>query len=311
MAPNDADRFVLVLGGSGFIGSSICARMVASGWRAIVPTRREQHANHLLPLPSVDVVVKADIHDDATLDRLVRDMDAVINLVGILHGSAAQYERVHVELPRRVAAACARNGVHHLLHMSALGASPDAPSMYLRSKAAGEAAARSEPAVGVTVFRPSVVFGPGDNLLNLFAWLQKWLPVMAIGGADARFQPVFVEDVARVFVMALNEPRSAGWTFELGGPQIYTLRELVRMAGRYSGHARPIIGLPQGLARLQALLLEWMPGETLMSRDNLDSLRVDAVTSASMLDQFGFRPTALEAVAPDYLRPLRADAPRR
>jgi len=308
---NGADRFVLILGGSGFIGSRLCARLVCSGWRATVPTRRLSHARHLLPLPSVEDVVEADIHDDATLDRLVRGQDAVINLVGILHGKRGpggtrygpQFERAHVTLPRRVAAACARQRVPRLLHMSALGAAPDAPSMYLRSKADGEVAARSQPEVAVTIFRPSVVFGPEDNLLNLFAALQKWLPVMLLGRPDARMQPVYVEDVAQAYVSALQNPRTAGRTYELGGPHVYTLRELVRLAGRYAGRQRPVIGLPDALARLQAGLLEWLPGDPLMSRDNLDSLRVDTVTSASMFEQFGIRPTPLEAVAPFYLRP--------
>lgn len=308
---NGTDRFVLILGGSGFIGSRICARLVCSGWRVTVPTRRLSHARHLLPLPSIEDVVEADIHDDATLDRLVRGQDAVINLVGILHGKRGlpgtrygpQFERAHVALPRRVAAACVRHRVPRLLHMSALGAAPDAPSMYLRSKADGEAAARSRPEVAATIFRPSVVFGPEDNLLNLFAGLQKWLPVMLLGGADARMQPVYVEDVAQAYAVALQEPRTAGRTYELGGPHVYTLRELVRLAGGYAGHRRPVIGLPDALARLQAGLLEWLPGEPLMSRDNLESLRVDNVTSESMLEQLGIRPTPLEAVAPFYLRP--------
>lgn len=314
MESTSGDRFVLVIGGSGFIGSRICARLVSTGWRATVPTRHYSHGRHLLPLPSVEDVVEADIHDDAALDALVRGKDAVINLVGILHGNpgprgsryGSAFDRAHVQLPRRIAAACVRHGVRRFLHMSALGAAPDAPSMYLRSKADGEAAARSQPGLAPTVFRPSVVFGAGDNLLNLFARLQKWLPVMLLGGADARFQPVYVEDVARAFVFALNDPHSAGRAYELGGPRVYTLRELVRLAGHYAGHRRLVIGLPDSMARLQALMLEWLPGQPLMSRDNLDSLRVDNVTSASMFEQFGIRPTAIEAVAPSYLRPLRA-----
>lgn len=317
------NRFVLILGGSGFIGSRIVAQLACSDWRVTVPTRRYTHAQHLLPLPSLDDVVEGNIHDDATLDRLVQGQDAVINLVGILHdrpGPAgtpygAQFARVHVDLPRRIAEACARHGVRRYLHMSALGADSNAPSMYLRSKADGERAAREKAAdVKVTVFRPSVVFGPGDHFLNLFARLQKWLPIIFLGGATARFQPVYVEDVAQAFVLALNDPRTGGQTYELAGPHIYTLRELVKLAGHYSGHERPIIGLPAPLARLQAGMLEWLPGGPLMSRDNLDSMQVDNVSNQSMLEQLGIRPTALEAVAPFYLRSPQerpAQAPQR
>lgn len=303
-------RSVLIVGGSGFIGSHIIAKLAATGWRVTVSTRRYAHAVHLLPLPVVDEVIEANVHEDAALDRLVRGKEAVINLVGILHGRASRSEprygpefaRAHVGLPKRIMTACARHGVPRYLHMSALGADRHGPSMYLRSKADGEDAAFSNPTVGTTVFRPSVVFGDQDRFLNRFAALQRVLPVMPIGAADAKFQPVYVEDVAKAFVLALEDDRSIGHVFELAGPHIYTLRELVRLAGVYSGHPRPVIALPGPLARLQALLLEHMPGGPLMSRDNLDSMKVDNVASTSMTDELGIEPTALEAVAPYYLR---------
>jgi len=200
-------------------------------------------------------------------------------------------------LPQKVAAACVTAGVRRSLHMSALGASSGGPSMYLRSKAAGEAAALSRPSLAVTIFRPSVVFGEGDQFLNLFASLQKVLPVVAIGGADARFQPVYVEDVAHAFVAALEDRAAIGRVIELVGPRIYTLRELVQLAGRYSGHPRPVIGLPPALARMQAWFLEHAPGGPLMSRDNLDSMRTDNVASPGTAPM----PTAPEDVAPFYL----------
>lgn len=312
------DRYVLILGGTGFIGSRIAAHLVSSGWRATIATRRHAHARHLLPLPSVERVVQADVHDDAALERLVTGHQAVINLIGVLHdkpGAAGsrygkQFARNHVALPQRLAAACARQGVRHLLHMSALGADVYGPSMYQRSKADGEAAARSQPDVIATVFRPSVVFGPGDSFLNLFARLQRWLPLMLLGGADARFQPVYVEDVAQAFVRVLRDARLAGQTIELVGPQVYTLRELVQNAGRYAGRPRMVVGLPPALARLQALALEWMPGGPLMSRDNLDSMHADNVSAARDLERLGIRPTPIEAVAPRYLRDLRAGRTR-
>lgn len=299
-------RSILILGGTGFIGTHILAKLADSSVRITVPTRRGSHAMHLLPLPDVDLVVEANVHDDAQLDALVRGQDAVINLVGILHGrrgaSADPYgpdfARAHVELPQRVVAACARHGVRRYLHMSALGADRHAPSMYLRSKAGGEAAAFSNPAVRTTVFRPSVVFGDHDHFLNLFASLQKMLPVMLLARADAKFQPVYVEDVAQAFVTALYDDSTIGKVFELAGPKVYTLRELVRYAGQVSGHPRPVIGLSSGLSYLQAAALEWLPGK-LMSRDNVRSMQVDSVCTSQF--PFGIQPTALDSVARNWL----------
>lgn len=295
---------VLVLGGSGFIGSRLVAQLASQGRGIVLPTRRAINARHLQMLPGVDVV-EADIHDEAALAQLMRGVDAVINLVGVLHSRRGRsgtaygpdFERAHVELPRKVAAACVRAGVRRSLHMSALGASPDGPSMYLRSKAAGEAAALSQPGLAVTIFRPSVVFGEGDSFLNLFASLQKILPVVAIGGADARFQPVYVEDLVHAFVAALEDQATIGQVVELVGPKVYTLRELVQLAGRYSGHPRPVFGLPPALARMQAWFLEHAPGGPLMSRDNLDSMQTDNVGSPGAVPM----PTAPEDIAPFYL----------
>ncbi len=298
---------VLIIGGTGFIGGHLAARLSATGRRVILPTRRATRARRFSVLPTVEVI-EANVHDAAVLAQLVARADAVINLVGVLHsgrgkaGSAygPAFAAAHVELPKKIVAACRQAGVRRYLHMSALGASSNGSSMYLRSKADGEAVAL-DPALDTTIFRPSVVFGPDDKFLNLFAGLQSVFPIMPLGGADARFQPVFVGDVATAFVHALENPSTFGRLYELGGPRIYTLRELVRMAGELSGHARPVIGLPPALARLQALALEWMPGGPLMSRDNLDSMRQDNVLNAAMAPELDLVPTALESVAPGYL----------
>ncbi|MGN6388918.1 MAG: complex I NDUFA9 subunit family protein [Burkholderiaceae bacterium] len=303
-------RTVLLIGGSGFIGSHLAARLAETPTRrVIVPTRRLERAKHLTVLPNVRPC-EADVHDDAALAQLVAGADAVINLVGVLHsrrgssGSAygPQFARAHVDLPRRIVAACAAHGVRRYLHMSALGADRDGPSMYLRSKADGEAAAFSRPAVDATVLRPSVVFGPGDRFPNLFAWLQRLFPILPLGGADAKFQPVYVGDVAQAFCRALGDPHTAGKVYELAGPEVFTLRELVALAGECTGHERPVIGLPPSLARMQAWTLEHLPGGPLMSRDNLDSMRRDNVAGALPgLAVLGIAPTPIEAVAPDYL----------
>lgn len=302
---------VVLFGGTGFIGSHLAARLSERDIPVLLPTRHEAHADHLKLLPGVDAV-EARLGDDAALRQLVAGHTAVINLVGILHSHRGtpygpEFRRAHVELPRRIAEACAREDVPRLLHMSALGADPHGPSMYQRSKADGERAARSQPQVAATIFRPSVVFGPEDNFLNMFARLQRHLPVVPLACFHARFQPVYVGDVAEAFVRALLDARSAGQVVELGGPQVYELAELVRLAGRYAGHERPVVALPDALARLQAAFFELLPGEPIITRDNLDSMQVANVispaTKALTAEALGIKLTALESVAPAYLAP--------
>jgi uncharacterized protein YbjT (DUF2867 family) len=295
---------VLLLGGTGFVGSATCEALIErfGAARLVVPSRRPARAKHLLPLPGLELV-KADVHDDADLARLLAGRSAVVNLVAILHGDAAAFERVHVALPRRLARACAAAGVRRVVHVSAIGAAPDAPSNYLRSKAGGEAVLRRAAGLDLTVLRPSVIFGAGDRFLNTFAGLQRVFPVVPLAAAQARFQPVWVEDVAAAIVRCLEEPATAGETYELAGPRVYTLAELVRLAGRWSGHERPVCPLPEPLGRLQAALMGLAPGEPLLSGDNLDSMRVPNVASGTLpgLAALGITPSALEAVGPSYL----------
>lgn len=298
-------RNILVIGGSGFVGSSIVGKLSAQGRRVVVPTRRRDHAKHLILLPTVDVV-QADVNDPAQLARLMSGMDAVINLVGVLHSDTAKpygkrFKAAHVDLPRKIGEACAAAGIKRVLHMSSLGADVNAPSMYLRSKADGEAAMR-EAAKGaaLTIFRPSVVFGHRDKFINLFARMQKFVPLVALGRAEAKLQPVWVEDLAQAFVNALDEPRTFGNTYEVAGPAVYTLRQLVEYAGQVSGNARPVIALPDGLAYLQAHMMEFCPVE-MLSRDNLDSTKVDNVLHGPIAADLRITPAAMEAVVPAYL----------
>jgi NADH dehydrogenase len=298
---------ILVIGGSGFIGSHIVAQLAATGRRVIVPTRRPHRARHLTVLPTVQLV-EADVFDPLALDRLMQRADAVINLVGVLHSSGGTpwgpaFERAHVELPRRLVAACQRQGLKRFLHMSALGADENGPSMYQRSKAAGEKIMSAAARLELTSFRPSVVFGPEDNFLNMFAQLQSVLPVLALGGVQTKFQPVFVGDVAHAFVQAIDNIDTIDQTYELVGPTVYSMKELLHLAGMFSGHPRPVIELPAVLARIQAFLLEHVPGGPIMSRDNLDSMKVDNIATGSYSTPPEWIATPLEAVAPRYLAP--------
>ena len=295
---------ILVLGGTGFVGRAVCNRLVERGGgsgRILVPTRRLAHGMGVQSLPTVELM-PLDVHDDAALARAVSASDAVINLVAILHGSAAAFEHVHVELPRRLARACQGAGVRRLIHISALGVGAGAPSNYLRSKTAGEAALAAA-GLDLTLLRPSVIFGDEDRFLRLFAELQAVAPLLPLAGQGTRFQPVWVEDVASAIVRCLDRPATIGQTYECAGPQIYTLGQLVALAGRWSGHERTQIPLPGWAGRLQAAVMEMLPGAPLMSRDNVDSMKVPNVASALLpgLAALGIEPTALECVAPAYL----------
>jgi uncharacterized protein YbjT (DUF2867 family) len=295
----------LILGATGFVGRSVCEKLVersgGGDGRIRVATRRFPRARHLQLLPTVELAC-GDIHDDATLARMLRDTDVVINLVAILHGSESEFERVHVRLPERLGQACVAAGVRRVIHVSALGAAVDAPSRYLRSKARGEAALRAA-GLDLTVLRPSVIFGERDRFLNLFAELQSLFPVMPLAGASARFQPVWVDDVATAIARVVDDPSTCGLTIECCGPRVYTLKELVELAGTWSGSPRAVLPLPAALGKLQALVMEFLPGKTLMSRDNLDSMRVASVCSGKLpgLDRLGVETTPLDAVAPRYL----------
>jgi uncharacterized protein YbjT (DUF2867 family) len=305
------DNF-LILGGSGFVGRHLVAALAARGARVTVPTRHRDRAKHLILLPTVEVI-ETDARDSHTLAGLAAGRDAVINLVGVLHSRRAKepnrygadFAQAHVEFAQAVVTACRDAGVKRLLHMSALGAGPDASSEYLRSKGVGEDLVLAADDLAVTAFRPSVIFGPEDRFLNLFAKLTALLPVLGLGSPDARFQPVYVGDVVQAMLASLDESRAhlagtAGKSYDLCGPQECTLRELFDYVCQVTGRTRLIIGLPDSLSYLQAWLMEFLPGQ-LLTRDNYRSMKVPSVCDCAF--PFGIQPVPLESAAPAWLTP--------
>ncbi len=288
---------ILVVGGAGFVGRHLVAAFAARGARVTVPTRRRERAKHLILLPTVDVV-EADVNDAKALVALAAGRDAVVNLAGILHGP--DFKLAHVELAQSIVNACHRAGVRRLLHMSALGADTDGPSEYLRSKGIGARAVLAADDLAVTVFRPSIIYGPEDRFLNLFARLAAWTPLFVLGSPGARFQPVYVGDVVRAFVAALDNEEAAGKSYDLCGPKEYTLRQLVALACAITGRRRLVIGLPEGLSYLQAWSMELLPVK-LLTRDNHYSMQVPNVSASAF--PFGIRPVLLEATVPSWLAP--------
>lgn len=287
------------------MGRHLCEKLAELSCRATVVTRRRANASHLQMLPLVDVA-EINTEGGTSLIPLLAEHDAVVNLVAILHGTEAAFEQAHVQRPLELVKACDAAGQRRIVHISSLGASVNAPSMYQRSKARGEAVLLGS-GLDVSVLRPSVIFGAEDKFLNTFASLQKLFPVIPLAGSTARFQPVWVEDVATAIVRCLQDKTTIGQTFEACGPDVFTLKELVQLAGRYSGanngEGRPVIALPDALARIQARLMELAPGEPLMSRDNLDAMKTDNVASGKLpgLAALGIQVAALSAVVPFYL----------
>lgn len=302
-----AHQTICVLGGTGFVGRHLLDRLAAEGRRLRVLTRDAVAHRELTVLPTVELV-EADVHDPATLARQLAGCDAAVNLVGILNegrGRGRTFREAHVELPRRLVAACREAGVRRLLHMSALNADARAgASAYLRTKGEGEdlVHAAADARLHVTSFRPSVIFGPGDSFLNRFVALARLSPlVFPLACPEARFAPVHVGDVAEAFARALDDPHTHGRRYPLCGPREYTLRELVAYALRTAGLRRVVVGLPDWVSRLEAAVLEHVPGRP-FTRDNYRSLQVPSVCAGGNgLRELGIEPTPLEAVAPRYL----------
>ena len=299
-----------LLGGTGFLGQNLVTALARRGVRMRVLTRKRERHRDLLVFPTVELV-ETDVHDAAALERSFGGLQAVVNLCGILNPAGAEgFSRVHAELPAKVASACSRQGVRLLVHVSALGVSEEAPSEYLRSKWMGEQALRDPSRNGTptSVFRPSVIFGPGDRFFTRFAELLQLLPgPFPLACPRAKLQPVYVGDVVQALCKTLEQRSLWNETFEVAGPHVYRLAELVEYTARVTGVRKRVIPLSPRLSRIEAQVLEHFPGKPL-SLDTLRSLEVDNVTRDNALLALGIAPTGVEAVVPGYLGKARKTA---
>lgn len=297
---------IAILGGTGFVGRVLACELARERRRIRVLTRRRERDRALLVIPSLELV-EVNVHSGAALSEALKGCDAVVNLVGILNslkGPGETFEDAHATLAAKIADAARFNRIDRLVHMSALGASEDAPSEYLRTKAAGEAAVFAAAADGmkVTSFRPSVIFGPADSFINRFATLLRMSPVVfPLACPDARFAPVYVADVAKAFAQCLDDKAAVGASYELCGPNSYSLRELVEYTAKVLGLKRRVIGLGDGLSKLQAQLLELVPGKP-FTMDNYHSLQIPSICSDNGFARLGITPRSLETIVPGYLR---------
>ena len=302
---------IVVLGGTGFLGTRLVARLIKDGHRVTVLSRdREQH-KHLLVLPGL-TLENCDVYAEAQLSERFRGKDVVINLVGILNErgfGGSGFKRAHTELTRGVLQAARSAGAPRLLQVSALKAAADAPSYYLRSKGEAELLIRdSGAALDWTIFQPSVMFGPGDSFLNRFARLLATIPwVLPLARPHARFQPVFVDDVVEALRRCVHGGSCSRQTYELGGPHTYSLREIVNLVAKLTGRRRWILGLPDPVAWLQALVMNFVPGRP-FSSDNYRSLTVDSVCTQDGFAKLGIKPQSMVASASQYLGALEDNA---
>ncbi len=299
---------VTVFGGGGFIGRHIVQRLAAAGHSIRIAGRDTERAARLCTMGGVGQItpVAASITDEASSARAVAGADIVINLVGILFESrAGDFQRIQAEGAGRVARLAAAAGAKHFLHLSAIGADAGSQSLYAQTKAAGEAAVLAAFPSAI-ILRPSVVFGPDDQFFNRFAGLATMLPFMPVVSGETRFQPVYVGDVADAAMAALADPAAAGKVFELGGPRVMSMRQVLRYILDVTGRRRPMIALPEGFVRLQARLGELLPTPPL-TRDQLILLGKDNVVSPNALgfQALGIEPKAVEAIVPAYLARFR------
>ncbi|HEY0746807.1 MAG TPA: complex I NDUFA9 subunit family protein [Steroidobacteraceae bacterium] len=295
---------LVVLGGTGFLGTRLVARLIKDGHQVTVLSRNRELHKHLLVLPGL-TLENCDVYQEAQLSERFRGKDVVINLVGILNErgfGGAGFRRAHTELTQHVLKAARSAGVPRLLQMSALKAAPDAPSYYLRSKGEAEKLIRDQTtALDWTIFKPSVMFGPGDSFLNRFAALLAAIPlIFPLARPNARLQPVFVDDVVNAMLSCLHGGATSRQTYELGGPQVYTLREIVGLVAKLTHHRGWIMGLPDFFGSMQAFFMNFVPGRP-FSSDNYRSLKVDSVCSEDGFAKLGIKPQSMAASARLFL----------
>jgi uncharacterized protein YbjT (DUF2867 family) len=299
---------ILVIGGSGFLGNAVCNQLAKAGHFITVPTRRIDHAKHLLPLPTCKIT-QANIHDRANLSRLVAGHDIVINLLGVLQSKRGKpygqaFRTNHVEFPKALCAVMAKHAVKRLIHISALGVGVQnpAPSMYLRSKTDGEAAVKDSGLLWTTL-RPSAIFGPQDKFLNLFAKLCKITPIFPLTSAQTKMQPVSVSDVAQAVLACVEDKTrfTIHATFDLVGPEVFTLKQLVELSGHAIGETPRILSLPDSLGKIMATFLGLVPGQAMITRDNINSMRVNNVHTSGKIFPLQ-RYESLSVVAPEYIK---------
>ncbi len=295
---------VCIFGGTGFVGRSLLNQLSSLGISARVFTRARASAKQILITPDIEIIEGHT--DSAALKRAIQGCDAVINLVGVLHDRPkGEFQRAHVDLPKAIYSAAHDVGVSRIIHMSALGASTHGNSHYLRSRGQGEDVALAEMSTAkVTILRPSIIYGRYDKFTNLFAQMMQVLPAIPLAGADSKFQPIWVEDVARAILECLVGERATqtiGRSFDLGGPQVFTFKEVLQQVSAAIGKRRWVVGLPAPIATLQALAFEILPGAPIMTRDNLASMKTPNVCAKAWPDIFSFMPAGMPAVITTYL----------
>ncbi len=289
---------ICVLGGTGFVGRHLATRLANRGYSLRVLTRHPQRHREIEVLPGAELL-SADIHDSKALAEQFTGCDAVINLVGVLHEYPNQsFRAVHAELPAKIVEACRAAGIKRLLHMSALHAdATKGPSQYLFTKGEGERTVMQAQDLAVTCFRPSIIFAPDDDFFNKFAGLLKFSLVLPLACPNSRFAPVYVEDVAQAFEVALENDATIGQSYELCGPRVYTFKEIVEDIARMLGKKRLVVGLPDSLAQLQAKIFGLLPVK-IFTMDNYLSLQVDSVCSCNGLEALGITPHSVEGIMP-------------
>lgn len=295
---------ICLIGGSGFVGRHLAGALTRRGYQLRVLTRKRERRRALLVFPTLDLI-ETDVHDPEQLGEAIDGCDVVVNLAGILNevgGKNASFEAVHAELPKKIVQACQEKGVGRVLHVSALNAASDAPSAYLRTKSKGEAAVQAATdQIATTILRPSVIFGYDDSFFNRFAQLLRVTPfVFPLACPAAKFAPAYVEDVVTAAADILEDKTTYAQSYDLCGPDQYTLAELVEYTAGVCGLNRKIWGLSDGMSQLQARMLERVPGKP-FSTDNYRSMQVDCVCTTNGFAALGIEPVGIEAVVPRYL----------